>query len=808
MSILDSDNENTKKEVINIVGETGDGTLRCVTGELLPVLTMRNMMLFPEIILPVHVGRKKSMKLVKEAFKHNKEILACTQYDRNNDNPDFDDIIQIGCIAEVLKIVDMPDKTTVVILQGKSRARIMEQAMDTPYLIAKVEILKDFEPEGCHEEMKALADEAVKSRIMLARESEDVADEIDITMSEIKKPSMAINFVCSNVQCAAEIKKELIEEPNVLERGLKLMRTIQAQLQVLEMRKRVKDRLKGDIDRQQREYFIREEIKSLQSKLSDDQENGGFTDESDIAEFEKKMREINWGNFETFKHFDRELGKLKHMNPQSPDYQVQYAYLQTLLDIPWKNNTKDNFNLTKAEKVINKNHYGMEKVKERILEYLAVLKLKGDLKSPIICLYGPPGVGKTSLGKSIAETLGRKYARISLGGVSDEAEIRGHRKTYIGAMPGRIISNLIKCKSSNPVFILDEIDKLSKDAHGDPSSALLEVLDPEQNSAFHDNYVDADYDLSNVLFIATANDLGGIPAPLRDRMELIEINGYLTEEKIEIATRHLVPQELEKHGLNKKQFKISREALRTIAENYTRESGVRAMDKQIAKILRKVAREIAEEKVKSVSITEENIQEYLGIKKIDHDRYDIEGYKGVVTGLAWTQFGGEILFIETALSKQKECKLSLTGNLGDVMKESAALALEYIKSHTAELGIKEETLDTLGIHLHVPEGATPKDGPSAGITILTAMVSSITGRRVKEKLAMTGEITLRGKLLPVGGIKEKILGAKRAGIKEILLCKENKKDIDEINKEYIEGLTFHYADTMQEALSIALYPAE
>lgn len=807
MSILDSDNENVNKEVINIVGEAGDETLRSISGDILPVLTMRNMMLLPEIILPVHVGRRKSLKLVKEAFRNNREILACTQTDRNIDDPDLDDVIQIGCVAEVLKIVDMPDKTTVVILQGKSRARMVDHISDAPYLMAKIEVLKDYEPEGCEEELKTLADEALKARIQIAKDSDVISDEIDIAMSEIKKPTMAINFVCSNLQCSAEIKKDFIYEANVLERGIKMMKTIQAQMQVIEMRKKVKERLKGDIDRQQREFFIREEIKSLQNKLEGTSDNGEFVNDSDIAEFRRKMQEKNWGNVATGSHFIKELQKLEHMNPQSPDYQVQYAYLQTLLDIPWNEKTKDNFNLARAEKVINKNHYGMEKIKERILEYIAVLKLKGDMKSPIICLYGPPGVGKTSLGKSIAETLGRKYARISLGGVSDEAEIRGHRKTYIGAMPGRIISNLIKCKSSNPVFILDEVDKLSKDAHGDPSSALLEVLDPEQNSAFHDNYVDADFDLSNVLFIATANDLGSIPAPLRDRMELIEINGYLTEEKIEIATRHLVPQELEKHGLNKKQFKISKEALRIIAENYTRESGVRAMDKQIAKILRKVARQIAEGSTKSVSVTEGNIEEYLGIKKIDHDRYDIEGYKGVVTGLAWTQFGGEILFIETALSKQKECKLSLTGNLGDVMKESAALALEYIKSHTEELGIKQETLETLGIHLHVPEGATPKDGPSAGITILTAMVSSITGRKVKEKLAMTGEITLRGKMLPVGGIKEKILGAKRAGIKEILLCKENKKDIEEINKEYIEGLTFHYADTMQEALSIALYPA-
>lgn len=805
MSFFDSENGN--KEVINIVGEPGDETLRCMSGDILPVLTMRNMMLFPEIILPVHVGRKKSMKLVKEAFRNSMEILACTQLDKNINDPDMDDVVQIGCVAEILKIVDMPDKTTVVILQGKSRAKVVEHVSGMPYLMAKIEIMKDFEPEGCQEELKTLAEEAMKSRLQIAKETDGVADEIDITMSEIKKPTIGINFVCSNMPCGVEIKREFIEESNILERGIKLMKTIQAQLQVVEMRKKVKEKLKGDIDRQQREYFIREEIRSLQNKLSDESENSDLTDDSDIAELRRKMREKDWGSFETYKHFEKELKKLEHLNPQSPDYQVQYTYLQTLIDIPWNQRTKDNFNLAKAEKVINKNHYGMEKVKERILEYLAVLKLKGDLKSPILCLYGPPGVGKTSLGKSIAETLGRKYARISLGGVSDEAEIRGHRKTYIGAMPGRIISNLIKCKSSNPVFILDEIDKLTKDSHGDPSSALLEVLDPEQNSAFHDNYVDADYDLSNVLFIATANDLGGIPAPLRDRMELIEINGYLTEEKIEIATRHLVPQELEKHGLNKKQFKISKEALRIIAENYTRESGVRAMDKQIAKILRKVARQIAEDSVKSVTINEGNIEEYLGIKKVDHDRYDIEGYKGVVTGLAWTQFGGEILFIETALSKQKECKLSLTGNLGDVMKESAALALEYIKSHTGELGIDQEKLDTLGIHLHVPEGATPKDGPSAGITILTAMVSSITGRKVKDKLAMTGEITLRGKLLPVGGIKEKILGAKRAGIKEILLCEDNRKDIEEINAEYLEGLTFHYAKTMQEGLSIALCPA-
>ncbi len=801
------DLETEKHEIIQVVGTPSTQEMKCKDGDILPLLTMRNMMLFPGVILPIHVGREKSLKLIRSVYKKDGELIACTQYDSSIDDPSFNDLHNIGCVAEIIKVLDMPDGSTAVILQGKSRAMTMNLVSEEPYMKVTVRPIEDFCPENNDPELKAISDDITKLGMRIAKETEILPEELNMTVGKMDDRKLIINFWASNFKCEAVKKVELIDEPNVLERGLKLLALMNARIQMLDVKKRVRRRVKGDIDRQQRDYFIREEIKSLQDELNGGQYNDGFSGNNDIDEFISQAKKKKW-NFETERHFHAELAKMEHMNPSSPDYQVQYAYLKTLLDLPWNEYTKDNFNLKKAEKVINRNHYGMDKVKERIIEYLAVLKLKGDMKSPIICLYGPPGVGKTSLGKSIAETLGRKYARVSLGGVSDESEIRGHRKTYIGAMPGRIISNINKCGSSNPVFMLDEIDKLSRDIHGDPASALLEVLDPEQNSAFHDNYLDTDFDLSHVLFIATANDIGTIPRPLLDRMELIEISGYVTEEKIEIANRHLIPQQLEKHGIHKSQVKFAKGTVNSIIENYTRESGVRALDKQIAKIMRKAARTLADNEDAIINVSTDNLTDFLGTSHIDHDYYDIEGYTGVVTGLAWTQVGGEILFIESALNKQKECKLSLTGNLGDVMKESAQLALEYIKSHTDELGINQATLDEHGIHVHVPEGATPKDGPSAGITILTAMVSSLTGRKVKNRLAMTGEITLRGKLLPVGGIKEKILAAKRAGIKEILLCIDNKKDIDDINADYLEGLQFHFVRTMQEALSIALYPME
>jgi len=801
------DLETEKHEIIQVVGTPSTQEMQCKDGDVLPLLTMRNMMLFPGVVLPVHVGRQKSLKLVRNVYNKNAELIACTQYDSSIDDPTFNDVHNIGCVAEIIKILDMPDGSTAVILQGKSRAMTMSLVSEDPYMKVVVRPIEDACPDNNDPELKAVSEDVMKLGMRITKETESLLDEMSMAMGKVEDHALTINFWASNFKCEARKKIALIDEANVLERGLKLLSLMNARIQMLDVKKRVRRRVKGDIDRQQRDYFIREEIKSLQDELNDGPSADGFTGNQDIDWFISKARTKSW-SYETARHFDAELQKMEHMNPSSPDYQVQYAYLKTLIELPWNEYTKDNFNLKKAEKVINRNHYGMDKVKERILEYLAVLKMKGDMKSPIICLYGPPGVGKTSLGKSIAETLGRKYARVSLGGVSDESEIRGHRKTYIGAMPGRIISNINKCGSSNPVFMLDEIDKLSRDIHGDPASALLEVLDPEQNSTFHDNYLDTDYDLSHVLFIATANDISTIPRPLLDRMELIEISGYVTEEKNEIAVRHLIPQQLEKHGLTKSQVKFSKDAVHAIIENYTRESGVRSLDKQIAKIMRKAARTLADDKNAVVNVTADNLKDFLGISHIDHDYYDIEGYTGVVTGLAWTQVGGEILFVESALSKQKECRLSLTGNLGDVMKESAQLALEYIKSHTDELGINQSLLDEHGIHVHVPEGATPKDGPSAGITMLTAMVSSLTGRKVKNKLAMTGEITLRGKLLPVGGIKEKILAAKRAGIKEILLCVDNRKDIDEINAEYLEGLQFHFVRTMQEALAIALYPKE
>ncbi|MCQ2329988.1 MAG: endopeptidase La [Paludibacteraceae bacterium] len=802
---MDLDEQNKKNEFVQVVETDSDNELRCKEGDILPILTMRNMMLFPGVILPVHVGRPKSMKLIKDAFKKGNEILACTQFNPDENDPNINDVYHIGCIANVVKIINMPDDSTAVILHGKQRGQCTEMVKELPYMTGKVTPLNEILPKENDIEFKTMVDEISKMNKKIIKESEPQLEDISMSLGPVKSPVMLVNFLCSNVKSTIAEKIEMISEGSVELRAVTLMKIMQEQIQILEIKKKVRSRVKGEIDRQQRDFFIREEIKNLQHELSDHSDFGeeGMTGNPDIDDIIAKGNRKKW-NLKTLDHFNKELLKLEHMNPQSPDYQVQYAYLQTMLDLPWNEFTTDTFNLLKAEKIINKNHYGMEKAKERILEYLAVLKLKGDLKSPIICLYGPPGVGKTSLGKSVAETLGRKYARVSLGGVSDESEIRGHRKTYIGAMPGRIISNIAKCGSSNPVFVLDEIDKLSRDAHGDPSSALLEVLDPEQNSTFHDNYLDTDFDLSNVLFIATANDLGGIPRPLLDRMELIEISGYVTDEKEEIAIRHLIPQELEKHGITKKQLKISRKAVRGIIDSYTRESGVRMLDKQIAKIMRKSARSFADNPYQVINVTEDNLKDYLGISHIDHDEYDIAGYTGVVTGLAWTQVGGEILFIESALSEQKECKLSMTGSLGDVMKESAQLALEYIKSHTKELGIDYKLLNERGIHIHVPDGATPKDGPSAGITILTAMVSSLTGKKVKNKLAMSGEISLRGKLLPVGGIKEKVLAAKRAGIKDIILCVDNRKDVDEINEQYLEGLEFHFVRTMQEALSIAL----
>lgn len=798
------------EETIQIIGAQGNATLRAIEGDVLPVLTSRQLFILPGVVLPFIIGRPKSMRLINEALQNHQEILVNVQLQAETDDPYFNDITKVGCIAEVIKTIKLSDNTMAAILQGKCRAEITEQISELPYLKAKVHLLDDEivdKTDSSFEKLTVLANNA-KRRFQKINEENGEGEMLHgIAINEINDPVMLVNIMSCNIKADFAVKSELLLTGSVYERLKLLLKIIRGKEEQKAILDKVRNEVRGDMDRNQRDFIIRESIRKLQGELSENSPEDAGMVNPDFEDIMNRARTKNWDR-STAEYFDKEFAKLQHMNPSSPDYQVQYAFLKTLLDIPWNEFSTDRLNLERAEKILNRNHYGMEKVKERVLEYLAVLKLKGNLKSPILCLYGPPGVGKTSLGKSIAESLGRKYARMSLGGVHDEAEIRGHRKTYIGAMPGRIIANIIKCGTSNPVFVLDEVDKLSKDIHGDPSSALLEVLDPEQNSTFHDNYIDTDFDLSNVLFIATANDISNVPRPLLDRMELIEISGYVPDEKFHIATKHIIPQQLEKHGIDKKSLKIDKEALRSIIDNYTRESGVRALDKQIAKLMRRAAKTLVDHPDDPIVVKKADLKEYLGISHIDHDEYDIAGYTGVVTGLAWTQVGGEILFIETALNRSKEAKLSLTGSLGDVMKESAQLALEYIKAHTEELGIEQSVLDEHGIHLHVPEGATPKDGPSAGITILTAMVSSLTGRKVKNHIAMSGEITLRGKVLPVGGIKEKVLAAKRAGIKEIILCEENRKDVDEINEKYLEGVKFHFVKNMQEALAIALCPKE
>lgn len=789
------------------------------TGDIMPLLTVRREPLFPGVSSSVHVGRPQSLTLIRNAEESHSLIMVCCQYDAATEAPTLKDISDIGTICRVTSVEKYDDKTVMARLEGISRAKIVEQTDQEPYLKVRVRLEEESEPkpeEESYADYTALAQAAYSGQSQLAKNDRTAKTTVPRELK--KQPAKLINTSCVLADIDSKSKIELLRIDDIHLRGVTLLTIIKARMQALDtvdhVMEMVPKKISEQIEQQQRQFVIRRQIEMLRRQLGepsgmvDNMPQGEEEDdENDIALLRRKADKKKW-SADTRRLFDKELAKLSRINPGFADYQVQYAYLSTLLDLPWNELSHDNINIAKAEKTINRNHYGMEKAKERILEYLAVLKLKGDMKSPIICLYGPPGVGKTSLGKAIAETIGRKYVRVSFGGVNDESEIRGHRRTYVGAMPGRIISNIAKCGTSNPVFILDEVDKLGRDSvHGDPSSALLEVLDPEQNTTFHDNYLDTDYDLSHVLFVATANDVASIPSALRDRMEMIEVTGYVPDEKVEIAMRHLIPQELEKHGIDKSMLKIGRDTVRQIIERYTRESGVRGLDKQIAKLMRRAARLLADRPDEKIQIKPGDLKEWLGHETADHDSYDIEGMTGVVTGLAWTQVGGEILFIETALNHAKEAKLSMTGSLGDVMKESAALALEYIKSHTEELGVEQKMLDEHGIHVHVPEGATPKDGPSAGITILTAMMSSLTGRKVKNRLAMSGEITLRGKLLPVGGIKEKILAAKRAGIKEIILSKENEKDIEEIKEDYIKGLDFHFVRTMQEALDIALLKA-
>ena len=763
----------------------------------LPILPLRNMVMYPGVALPVSVGRTKSLKLIKEAYAKKKFIGVVCQRDMNVEDPEQKDLYTVGSIAEIIKILEMPDNGTTVILQGKKRFRINEITATEPYLRANVSFIEEIAPPEGNKQFKALISAVKDLTFSILKTIGEASREMVFAIRNIENIHYMINFLCTNIPIEASQKQELLEIDNMEKRTYLLYKMMSKEAQLIEIKADIQSKAREDLSQQQREHFLQQQIKTIQDEL------GGNAQEQDILELRQKAEKKKWSQ-EVAKTFEKEVKKLERLHPQSPDFSIQFNYLQTMIDLPWNEYSKDNFNLKHAQRILDKDHYGLEKVKERIIEHLAVLKLRGDLKSPIICLYGPPGVGKTSLGKSIAEALNRKYVRMSLGGLHDEAEIRGHRRTYIGAMPGRIIQGLLKAGTSNPVFVLDEIDKIGNDFKGDPASALLEVLDPEQNNTFHDNYLDIDYDLSKILFIATANNLNTVSQPLLDRMELIDISGYIQEEKVEIARRHLLPKQLENHGLEKDEINIPKKTMNAIVENYTRESGVRELDKKISKILRKIARKKAsgEDYPKTLSVAD--LKEYLGIQEYSRDKYEGNEYPGVVTGLAWTAVGGEILFVESSLSKSKGEKLTLTGNLGDVMKESAVIAMQYIKSHAELLNIPDEIFEKWNVHIHVPEGAIPKDGPSAGITMVTSLASSFTQRKVRPNLAMTGEITLRGRVLPVGGIKEKILAANRANIKDIILSEENKKDIEEIKDTYIKGVTFHYVKDIKEVLDFAL----
>ena len=766
-------------------------------GDTIPILPLRNMVLFPGVAMPVIIGRPKSMRLIKEAVHKKSLIGVVCQKEMDTEDPDLEDLYTTGVIADIVRVLEMPDGSTTVILQGKKRFELNELTETDPYLSGKITVLEDTKPDKTDREFEALISTIKDLTIKMLGAVAEPPRDLIFSIKNNKNVLYVVNFSCSNIPSGSAEKQQLLLIGDLKERAYRLLFILNREYQLVELKASIQMKTHEDINQQQKEYFLQQQIKTIQEEL------GGNINELEIKELREKASRKKWPA-EVAQVFEKELRKLERLHPQSPDYSVQTQYVQNIVNLPWNEYSKDNFNLSHAQKVLDRDHYGLEKVKERIIEHLAVLKLKGDMKSPIICLYGPPGVGKTSLGRSIAEALRRKYVRVSLGGLHDEAEIRGHRRTYIGAMCGRIIQNIQKAGTSNPVFILDEIDKITNDFKGDPASALLEVLDPEQNNAFHDNYLDIDYDLSKVMFIATANNLNTISQPLLDRMELIEVSGYIMEEKVEIAAKHLVPKQMDVHGLKKGSVKFPKKTLQVIVEAYTRESGVRELDKKIAKIMRKLARKVASDEPIPTSIKPEDLYEYLGAVEYSRDKYQGNDYAGVVTGLAWTAVGGEILFVESSLSKGKGSKLTLTGNLGDVMKESAMLALEYIHAHAAQFNINEELFENWNVHVHVPEGAIPKDGPSAGITMVTSLVSAFTQRKVKKNLAMTGEITLRGKVLPVGGIKEKILAAKRAGIKELILCKENEKDINEIKPEYLKGLVFHYVSDIQQVVDLAL----
>ena len=764
--------------------------------DTLPILPLRNMVLFPGVVIPITAGRDKSINLINDAYAAGKIIGVVAQKNEEIEDPTKNDIHQIGTVARILRVLKMPDGNVTVILQGKKRFQIESIVSEMPYFTANIKDVAEKRPTKKDTEFLAILDSVRELAIQIIKENPNIPSEATFAIKNIESQSFLINFVTSNMSLSVEEKQKLLSINSLKERALETLRYMNTELQKLELKNDIQSKVRFDLDQQQREYFLHQQMKTIQEEL------GGVSQEEEMDEMSVKAKTKKWDE-KTQKHFEKELSKMRRMNPQAPDFGIQRNYLELFLELPWGEYSKDNFDLKRAQKILDRDHFGLEDVKKRMIEHLAVLKLRNDMKSPIICLTGPPGVGKTSIGKSVAAALGREYVRISLGGLRDEAEIRGHRKTYIGAMPGRIIQSLKKAGTSNPVFVLDEIDKLSNSHQGDPSSALLEVLDPEQNNSFYDNFLEMGYDLSKVMFIATSNNMGEIQPALKDRMEIIKMSGYTIEEKVEIARQHLFPRQLKEHGLTTKDLVIAPKQLEKIVEGYTRESGVRGLEAKIAQVIRNAAKSIAMDEEYNKKVTNEDIVQVLGIPRLERDKYESNDVAGVVTGLAWTSVGGDILFIESLISPGKGV-MTITGNLGNVMKESATIALEYIKSNAEFLGIKTEILSKFNIHLHVPEGATPKDGPSAGIAMLTSLVSVLTQRKIKKGLAMTGEITLRGKVLPVGGIKEKILAAKRANVKEIILCHENKSDIDEIKPKYIEGLIFHYVKEMSDVLKIAI----
>ncbi len=767
-----------------------------VIPEELTVLPLRNTVLFPGVVLPITVGRDKSIKAVSDVYKADKLIGVLAQKDANIEEPEPKDLCRIGTVAKIVKLIKMPDGGTTIIIQGKKRFEWIDMVSDDPYFKASIKLFTE-EAAPDTDDFKAYVSTIKDLATQIIHLSPNLPTEASIILKNIENPAFLINFVSSNLNSDLQEKQSLLEINDINDRSIRLIQILQRELQFAELKDKVTNKTRTELDKQQRDYFLQQQLKSIKEEL------GGDTNEREIAEMKKKAEGKKWP--ETAKNaFNTGIQKLERMHASTPDYSVVYNHLDLMLDLPWEDYTADNYDLRNAKKVLDTDHYGMGKIKSRILEYLAVLKLKGDMKSPILCFLGPPGIGKTSLGKSIAHAIGRKHVRLSLGGLHDESEIRGHRKTYIGAMPGRILQNIRKCKSSNPVMILDEIDKIGSDHRGDPSSALLEVLDPEQNHTFYDNYLELEYDLSKVLFIATANNLQNIQPALRDRLEIIDLSGYAVEEKMEIAKRHLIPKQKEAHGLGKINFKINDKVLEKVVEHYTRESGVRELDRQLASIMRYQAKEMATKNKVKLQLTAPDIEKILGHPRYSNEIYKTANMPGVVVGLAWTYVGGDILFIETSLSEGKGVELKLTGNLGNVMKESATTALSYIQANAKKLGVDQELFKTKNIHVHVPEGAVPKDGPSAGITMLTSLTSAFTGRKVKPFLAMTGEITLRGQVLPVGGIKEKVLAAKRAGLKEIVLCYLNQKDVDEIDKGFIKGMHFQYVKTMQQVIDYAL----